>query len=928
VSAPAVFGRDAELAAGDALLRTVPDGAVALVVDGEAGIGKTTVWRKLADCAAGRSYRLLSCRPAESETKLSYAGLADLLEVAADEVLPVLPDPQRRALEVALLRAEPAPGQGDQRAAATAFLSALDELARSGPVLVCVDDVQWLDGPSAQVLEFAARRLGTRPVGVLLSLRSTGDGPVPLGLDRALPQARLQRLVVGPLSLGAVHRLLVDRLGISLPRPTLTRVHVASGGNPFYALELARALEGRELHLAPGEPLPIPANLQELVEARLAGLPAPVLEVLALAALVADPSVSLLVEASTAPRTVGRRLEEAAAAGLVELHDERVRFAHPLLASALVALVDRDRLRKLHGRLADAVADPEARARHLGFAAAGPSESVAAELDAAASRAAARGAPAVAAELSELAARLTSSRREDDRLRRRLQAARFHLTAGQLQPARAALEQLVDQLPASSDRAAALLLLAETRHDDLEASRELGEQALREAQGDSQLAETNLLLADMSFLEGDAARGIRHARAAAEAAERADEPALLAFSLCFLCRLELYSGVTTLGLLERAVAIEERLGDMPVSNAPSALLAERLGHFGSQPEAQPILERLYRKAVDQGDEQGRAQMLLRLAGLAHLAGDWTTIDRYLAEGYELAEQGGLEQPKAFLLGFDALLAVERGRAHAARELIGRSRKLAGQSSLLGGMHAQVLGLLELTRGDAAAAERHLAPMADLFEARGMSHYIGRLSLLPDLIESRVALGKLDEAAATLEQLERAHRDLGGSFLVPSAARCRGLLEAARGDLPAALASLARALSEHERLEVPFELGRTLLVQGRIHRRAKQKRAAREAFERALELFEGLGALPWAEQARADLDRVGLRPPSPDGLTPTEQRVAELAAAGLTNRKIADAVFLAPKSVENVVARIYRKLGVGSRAELATKMAETGSTSRT
>jgi DNA-binding CsgD family transcriptional regulator len=223
-----------------------------------------------------------------------------------------------------------------------------------------------------------------------------------------------------------------------------------------------------------------------------------------------------------------------------------------------------------------------------------------------------------------------------------------------------------------------------------------------------------------------------------------------------------------------------------------------------------------------------------------------------------------------------------------------------------------LGSLDSARADFDAVEE-IERGIGLEEPRLLRHHANR-------IETLVALGRLDDAKMALEVLERRGEATGGVWAQAVSARCRGLLAAAAGDLDPALASLERAVVAHQRLPIPFELGRTLLVKGQIHRRRKQKVRAREALDQSIAVFEQLGALLWLARARAELDRVGLRHGSPDQLTPTEKSVALLAASGLTNREIAERVFLSPKTVESNLARVYEKLGVHSRAALGARIA--------
>jgi predicted ATPase len=333
---PAIVGRDEELAA----VTTFLDGDLpaAIVLAGEAGIGKTTVWRAALERARGRDVCVLVSRPAESEARLSFAGLADLLEPVLGDALGDLPSVQRRALEAALLLSDQARAAPDERTIATACLGVVKRLAEDGPVVVAVDDVQWLDPATVLVLEFVARRLAEQPVGLLLAERVSGESAAPLGLGRADLELRQVRL--GPLSTGALHRLLRDQVGVTLTRPALHRVHEASGGNPFYALELVRALQSKAGRIQPGRPLPVPETLEAILRERLEGLPTSVRDVVAAAAALARPTEAILGDSLA--------LEQAAEAGVIELADGEVRFSHPLLASAAYTSIGAVERRSLH----------------------------------------------------------------------------------------------------------------------------------------------------------------------------------------------------------------------------------------------------------------------------------------------------------------------------------------------------------------------------------------------------------------------------------------------------------------------------------------------------------------------------------------------------------------------------------------------------
>ena len=378
---------------------------------------------------------MLAAQPAEAERGLAYAGLGDLLEPVLDEALPALAPPRRRALEVALLREQDE--RVDPRALAVAVRDALETLCETEPTLLAVDDVQWLDRASSSALAFALRRLPSARLSLLLA-RRTGTAPEASELERALSAERLQRLPVGPLSVGAVHRLVRDRVGRSFARQTLLRIHDRSGGNPFFALELARAL-GPDV-----DPIAAAAGSGHARGAR--------------ARKDRPPPRGRAVRRSRWPRRSARAsealleqagvteeaLDQAAAAQVVVREHGTVRFSHPLLASVLYADLGSGERRRVHARIARIVDDPLVRARHLALSTDGPDETVASALDQAVQTAGERGAPAVAAELAEHALRLTPPAEDTERARRALATARAEQAAGEWTRARTIAAELLE----------------------------------------------------------------------------------------------------------------------------------------------------------------------------------------------------------------------------------------------------------------------------------------------------------------------------------------------------------------------------------------------------------------------------------------------------------------------------------------------------
>src|SRR5262249_43702419 len=354
--------------------------------DGRVGVGKRRVWREGVAGAERRGQRVLSCRPVEAEIALPFAALGDLLDGVGDDVFAPLPGPQREALEAALLRTEVHGGPLLGRAVAVALLAVIRGLSAHGELVVAIDDLQWLDTPSADALAFAGRRLQAEPIGFFLARRAGTGAEFPLGLDSALDSSRISRLALDPLDRHALDRLLRTRLGTQFLSPALAELQRVSGGNPFFALELGRAWQARNAPLVAGDALPVPSTLQELLSDRLAGLSAEAGEVVLVVSAGSRPTVELVATAAGRERGIAA-VEEAAAAGIVEVAGDRVIFTHPLLASVVYAEVPPSKRRDLHWRLAEIVGDRDERGRQLALAAAGPDPQVAAELDEAARRA-------------------------------------------------------------------------------------------------------------------------------------------------------------------------------------------------------------------------------------------------------------------------------------------------------------------------------------------------------------------------------------------------------------------------------------------------------------------------------------------------------------------------------------------------------------
>jgi DNA-binding CsgD family transcriptional regulator len=317
--------------------------------------------------------------------------------------------------------------------------------------------------------------------------------------------------------------------------------------------------------------------------------------------------------------------------------------------------------------------------------------------------------------------------------------------------------------------------------------------------------------------------------------------------------------------------------------------------------------------------------LVQLSGLLLYRGEWGEARRVAEAALEGYEREGTELHPAWGLRGTALVAAHDGRIDEARQSAEEGLRIATERGdvVVAIFHHQILGFVAVSIGDWRLADAHLRE-AELLAGRIFVRHPGRFKVAGDQVEAALALGDLERAAAVVADLEEAGRIAPTPWVRAVAARSAALLAAARGDLDAAAASFEAAMILHDDLRMPFERGRTLLAKGQLHRRRREKRIADDTLRAALALFTELGAAVWADRARAELARVGLRPRAPQELTETERRVAELAASGLSSPQIAKQAFLAPKTVGNVLGRVYEKLGIHSRAELGAVMAATDS----
>jgi DNA-binding CsgD family transcriptional regulator len=905
-------GREAELAEIERFLDAAGESFAALVLVGEPGIGKSTVWREARHRAELRGWRVLRSRPSVAEAKLSFAGVADLLEGVEEQAFDRLPDPQKDALEVALLRTGPSRPAAGPRVVAAGFLTLIRGLAVAQPVLIAVDDWQWLDLSSRRVLEFAARRLEAEQVGLLCSVRTPLAGE-PLGT--AVTEDRLHALEIGRLSLAALGKMVGSRLGRSMARPLLVRIAQASGGNPFYALEVARLLADRGLDRAAGVDLPVPDDLRFLTLTRIRHLPPAARDAVLLAAVMANPTADVIDLEAIGP---------AEEAGIVSIDSAgRIEFTHPLFASAAYGSVSTARQRSLHREAAELVSDPEQRARHLALGSERRDATVAAWLDQAAARASSRGATAAAAELALLAAERTPREDQTAAARRMLTSARFHFEAGDLARAESLADRVIGEADAGALKAEAFQLASQlaARRSNFSRASELAVNALEVADDDRTRAGIELDLVYCAVSLGDFAGGQSHAETAAVYADGAGERGMLgdALAVSTMAKFLFGQGLDTLQLAE-ALKLEDALMSRSWIMRPSVIHGMLQLWTGELDDAVATLDAVHTESIERGVET--------FAPAASFYRVWAGVWRgELGEARRLADEARaaadlLEDSWALGIALSAVALVHAfdGQPDLARsagdDSLALFERLQFRSGVVWPLWA--LGLAELSNQNPAGTDRLLRPLAAQVAAMGAGDPV-LMMFLPDEIEALIALGELGLADGYLEPFLQRSYELDRGWAIASAERCRGALAAARGDAHAAAEAFERALAAHERVAMPLERARTLLVSGQASRRFKQRGLARGALEDAFAIFAEHGARLWAENARRELARVGRPGSARAGLTETEQRVAELVASGLSNQEVAERAFLSIKTVEANLTRIYRKLGVGSRVALANAL---------
>jgi DNA-binding NarL/FixJ family response regulator len=891
-----LIGRQSELDYVERFVEDVRTGTHGLVVLGEPGIGKTALWRHAIARCREAGYHLLITRPSEEEMPLSGCGLVDLLEESA--------------VDVDRLRAEEDPLECGRT-----VLEALRRLAASGPTVVAIDDLQWLDSVSARALRYALRRADREPLGVLGTARSAE--PDPLGIRETLPPGRSKTVELGPLSLGALRRLLSGTVA-AISRPALAQIHSLSAGNPLYALELARAMpDGRRT-----TDIALPGSLRTALEHRLEALPArldPVLEaVSALGATSVQSLRDLLPESD-----VDAILEAAIAEQVLALDEDlSVRFAHPLLGSVVYTSLSPLARRSLHARLAAQATEPDVRARHLALSTDDPDESIASLLERAATRAAGRGANDLASEFAGHGRRLTPVADEASVRRRALAEIEYLAAAGEVRQALSRADRLVRSLAPGPERVEALMQRAELEDDDRDTAEALLLGALDEAGTDERLrGRVFHRLAQLRRLRaGDLPGAIDAARSSLALAEDCGDPTLELHAAAYLGHLEALGGKPRPDLMDRAVRLEAELGVQPLSIRPRSLLAMHRLWAGDLPAARALLDAVQAEAARAGNEMKQPQHFYISALVENASGNLELAHTLAARGLEAA----LDAENTYAER-ELLYPLARAEAWLGREQEARATalRLCEEASTHGVKPlliraASVLGLLALSLDDLDSACDELGRAADLLERMGFANP-GAFRVLPDAIEALARSEELSAAEALHERLE-SEAAAAGPWSHAAVERARGALLLARGDAERAADVLDGAAACFQSLEHGPDTARALLLRAQALLREGRRSLAAEVAAAAHARFAAMGATLWEARALELLER--LQPGRAAGrLTAAETRVAALVAEGMKNREIGQALFMSVATVEAHLTRIYRKLDIRSRTELARLVAD-------
>ncbi|WUS99006.1 AAA family ATPase [Streptomyces sp. NBC_00708] len=917
-------------------LRAHLEGGGSLLLTGPEGIGRSTTAARLADGLAARGHRVLRCSPSPSDRDSPFLGLIDLLATAGDEALDCLAAHERAALEGALLRRTPPAGAGpgtgrDALVLRLAVRKVLAALATTGPLLLVVDDVQWLDEPTARVLVFLARRAGPHHA-VLATLRTSpqgGRGPDTAPARELCPQP-VRTLPLPPMTVREIADVLHAHGvhgGPSWPRQLVARLHEAASGNPRTALELAAGLHESTAAGSPlpdsSEPLPVPESLSRPVLDRLAALPGRARKLLLTAGAAVRPTVELLRRAGC--RQAAADIDLCVRHGLLAPPDRgAVRFTDPITPMVLEARAPYALRMEAHRALAEAADDPVERAQHLARLAAGPDPVVADRLVEAASAARRRGEPGTAARLGRLAARHTPADGARTGTARRLTAAEDALDAGDLDFARELAYEVLEDAGRAADRVRAWTVVVDASGQAMAEVADVFPQAVRDAGEDpGLLAPLHYRMSWHAWMVGGSAERARdHAARAAGLAARAGDRRTEVLALTQQAALELFLGLPGAeSTLAAALAAPHDAYAMSHHNGPIYLKHRfHLAH-DQLDEARAELRTLVYTLRQRGSADCLSQCLIGLAQLEIQRGRCRQALSMARQSLRIAERAGLSQgPAWYAVALAETAGGSLGEALAAAEAARRhSEDDDDRLFLPRALHAE--GRIRLFSGEYAGAARLLRRTGEMESAQGQGDPATR-RWHADLAEALARSGAVDEAESVIDRARAQAVRLGRTGVLATLDRAAATVCEERGGLEEAARGYEAAAARLRAAGYALEEARTRVALGRVRRRLGDEDASHAAFARALRVFTAAGARAWVAGVRAERDRAGEAPlPRPDDaawperLSSTERSVVARVAQGATNREIAAGLTLSVKTVEAALTRAYRKLGARSRVEI-------------
>ncbi|MBO9532631.1 MAG: helix-turn-helix domain-containing protein [Solirubrobacteraceae bacterium] len=915
-----LVGREAEVAlVNDLLVRARRGEGGVLTLRGEPGAGKTSLLgraKQLAD-----DFTIVSCCGVEWEAEIPFSGLHELLR-PLDSLHDALPAPQRRELDAAMGRDDSVPVQGFHLHVAT--LSLILEATRERPTLVIADDLQWIDTVSTQALGFVGRRIAGEAVAVLVATRPGARLP---GLPEPVDLAPLDRAAVGELAARHLG-------GRALPETALDELTRASGGNPLAVAESA-AHAGDRLWLRGAgldTPLPVGTLIERGFSSRLDGLSA---EALTAAGVVAE---SIADDEATVRRAIAERglspaaLTEAVDQRVLVHEDGRWRFSHPLLRSILHSRASGAERRAAHAALAAAATTTGLAAWHAAEASAEPNREVADTLADAAAQYMAMSGVSAAAQAFERSAELTPDQelaalRFVDAAR----AARFAGTPAERVRGLVARAAALATSEAALARAEFELLLLREDVDDSRQHHEKMDRLFTRVLGldDGMAGELARAMSNDAVLLGDLELVRRSLDRLRTVRHRSVSPEIrfgIVAELAATAVLQGEPGVHDADVLEAAAEQRELVdvdGMSPGVSAGIAALVEGLMWIEELERAEHAADECVRLARAQGD--AFAEMVGRLGEceIAFRLGAWSRSLVAAERGIVLGDVLGSESTSAVCAAIrESIVGLRTGVGDATvlarAEQTGRDAGVA----ILSEYASVARGLAALSAGDAAAAARHFEVVRAWKRAAGqVEPSIGTWPV--DLVLAHVLAGDADAARNALADVRDHAEARGRRWALAAVPWLEAMLDSDDGR---AFASFELALERYPAARAPFEEARARLAYGQRLRRANRRADARAHLESALATFEALGAEPWAERARRELGASGqgvrrAAAHQRDELTLQERQVAALVAAGASNKEAAGELFLSPKTIETHLSRVYRKLGVSSRTQLAARWDE-------